>query len=71
MIIYDVANTDQCIAVTDPASLRQIIAGLKNEGLIARNCRYASFSMAYMGQGTEGIAISKGGKLAFALWQTK
>jgi RIO-like serine/threonine protein kinase len=71
MIIYDVANTDACIAVTDPASLRQIISALKNEGLIKRNCRFASYTMAYMGHDYSGIAIMKGGKIAFALWQAK
>jgi hypothetical protein len=70
MIIYSVANTSEYISLTDPASVRQVIQALKNEGLIRRNCRYASYSLAYMGLGSEGtgIAVMKGGKLAFTLW---
>lgn len=71
MIIYDVANYDACIAITEPASIRQIIQALKNEGLIKRNCRYASYSMAYMGHDHSGLAIMKGGKQVFALWPAK
>lgn len=73
MIIYSVSNSDAYISVTDPASLRQIITALKNEGLIKRNCRYASYSLAYMAIAADhsGIAISKAGKIAFALWQAK
>lgn len=72
MIIYSVANTSEYISLTDPASCRQVIQALKNEGLIKRNCRFASYSLAYLGLGIGGkgvgIAVIKGGEQVFALW---
>jgi len=44
MKIYKVGGTENYISLTDPASTRQIVTALKNEGLIKRNCRYSSFS---------------------------
>lgn len=73
MIIYSISNTDNYIALTDPASLRQVIAALKAEGLIKRNCRYGSYTLAVMGpsDACPGIAVMKGDKMAFALWPEK
>jgi hypothetical protein len=71
--IYHVANSEAYVSLTDPASCRQVIAALKLEGLIKRNCRYASYSISYMGLGSgwSGIAVMKGDKLAFSLWPTQ
>jgi hypothetical protein len=44
MNIYRVGGTEHYVSLTDPASVRQIITALKNEGLVKRNCRYSSFS---------------------------
>ncbi len=43
--IYRVENTDNYVALTNPASVRQIVTALKNEGLVKRNARIASFSL--------------------------
>jgi hypothetical protein len=73
MKIYHVANSEAYVSLTDPASCRQVIAALKLEGLIKRNCRYASYSLEYMGplDDTPGIAVMKGDDMIFALWPTQ
>lgn len=38
--------TGEMISLTDEATLRQIIIALKNEGIIRRNCRFATFQFA-------------------------
>ncbi|RYF48583.1 MAG: hypothetical protein EOO38_09775 [Cytophagaceae bacterium] len=43
--IYKVGGTDMYVALTDPASIRQIVTALKNEGLVKRNARIASFAV--------------------------
>lgn len=49
--IYKVFNSAtafqraEYVALTDPASIRQIITALKGEGLVKRNSRIASFAV--------------------------
>lgn len=64
------AETDKFVTLTNPASCRQIILALKNEGLIAKGCRYASFGLGD-GPYTNILSVYRGDKIIFFLVPTE
>lgn len=63
--IYQVGSTDTYVSLSEPASVRQVVSALKNEGTIRRNARYASFGVTVTNNGM--IWLTKGDNLVVVL----